>query len=129
MAKDNAPAEMPDKEIDDIITFVESIDCIFCDSQEDAKNRNVLRTLEEIRDTDSEIRAWGNQLFDELKDSQKELATFKDNVSDLEDEIKKLKDTVSDYDREIQNLQKERENLEDDIKRLENTIENLENNA
>ncbi len=82
--KDNSGWEITCPLIDSVIATLEDMDCAY--THVDIKH--AIKQLNRIREINSGLRDWGNNLFDNLDDAKEEIDKLEIQISDLKYEIK-----------------------------------------
>jgi chaperonin cofactor prefoldin len=93
------------RDVNAIYNIIENVDG---SNEQDLKD--ILENMEQIREANSLLRNWGNDLLNRKKELEEELS----------DKVEEMEKTISDLEENI-------ETYKDEIKRLEKLIEDLEN--
>lgn len=128
---DHAPVPPTCPLIDEVITFIESIEWNLEDEHQkvlasDAKH--VLLTLESIREANASLREWGNDKHNDCEDAEEWERKYDDMLeekNEFERKYDKVTDRVSDLEDDVYNLVRERDNLQDQVSELQNEISSL----
>jgi FtsZ-binding cell division protein ZapB len=118
---DHAPIGHTCPMIDEVISYISSIDFDLNDESEVLLNDggiDAVKTLEKIREANSTLRSWGNEMCKESMDYERER-------DDLEKENKNLKHDNDYYQKEVQSLESKVSELEDKIYELEKQTQSV----
>ena len=102
---DNAPVSQTCPKIDDVISSMKEL---YLSSEPMSKwEMNQLeKTMESIRKDNSDLRDWGNQMYNELYEMEKDRDYYQKLAERYESEVEDLKIEVNKLENELENIEK-----------------------
>ncbi len=100
---DNAPVGHTCSKIDDVISSMKEL---YLSSEEMSKGEldSLEKTMEKIRKDNSDLRDWGNQMYNELYEMEKDrdyyqklAERYESEVEDLKSEVNRLENELSEH--------------------------------
>lgn len=104
---DNSPVDYTCPLIDEVISFIEDLDgeCVSGYSV-----RSMVNVLEKIRKANTELREWGNDMYQELEDSKSD---YEDQLAKLENDLEIVMDELKDVRDDLHQTVRERDELKE----------------
>jgi chromosome segregation ATPase len=104
---DNAPVKNTCPIIDDVIRYIESFREELGNEENDIDFHFALGVMEDIRSANSELRDWGNSLYDDLHHVEKERDNLIDELDDSQSELEKANTKIEELEDFITELQEQ----------------------
>lgn len=97
---DNAPVGHTCSKIDDVISSVKEV-YLASEEMSQGELRDIEATMEKIRKDNSDLRDWGNQMYNELQEMEKDRDYYRDLAERYESDIKDLKSEIKNLEKEL----------------------------
>ena len=101
---DNAPIGNTCPIINDVVRYIEVFREQYDTDQADYDFEMALGVLEDVRGANLELRNWGNDLYGQLEESEKERERFVIYIEDLEEKLMRADSRIEELEEYVEEL-------------------------